>query len=88
MDSTKGFSHMVQHVGVPRVFPEHQLPEQLQELEADAELSHQGSCCGADDSGRPTARQVLATMQQCRVNISVRHTAPQSAEGATSMSAV
>lgn len=67
--------------GVPRVFPEHQLPASLQGYQGRGDEAWRAGSNGLDESsGMPTAAQVLATLQQCRVNVSVRHAAPQIAE--------
>lgn len=60
------------------MFPEHQLPANLEACGTEERVAMAG-CSGLEGVDRPSTQQVLATLQQCRVNVSVRHTASQTA---------
>lgn len=64
------------YAGVPRVFPEHQLPANLQRAKTQSSSAVQTGGSVLKGAARPSNEKLLATLEQCRVNVSIRHTAP------------
>jgi hypothetical protein len=70
--------------GVPRVFTEHELPAKLRDINTAGvmdvdEMEMQGCRSVLEAAVQASTKQILATLQQCRVNVSIRHTGPQTA---------
>jgi hypothetical protein len=65
------------------VFTEHELPAKLRNINTagvlnSAEVQGSGSMLEAAD--QTSIEQVLTLLQQCRISVSVRHTAPQTTD--------